>query len=396
MSDSDPDIRDTAAVVPPLRPWLLDTVLPFWAETGADREQGGFFERLGPDRRPVRDDPKSLLVQARQTYVFSHAHLLGAPAWALESARHGFVFLMARGWDRTDGGWFHAFSRAGRPADITKDTYDHTFVLLAMAWLHRATGEGEPLDLARRTIGFMDRRLVDPHGAGYHEFIREGLLDIPLPRRQNPHMHLFEALLALFEATGDGEWLDRASGVLDLLDRHFLDHDTGSLGEFFTLDWRPAPEPDGGWREPGHHLEWVWLLHQYARMAGTGRGLDIADRLYRFALAHGVEPDPARPFAAYEGVGRRGEIRRDTKRLWPQTEALKAHLAVHERTGDPAARDRAERQLTALFRHFLGADHPGFHELLSREGAPVDPWMPTTSLYHLFIGIVEAMRVLGR
>ena len=38
--------------VPALGPWLFDVVLPFWADTGRDHEQGGFVERLTLDRRP--------------------------------------------------------------------------------------------------------------------------------------------------------------------------------------------------------------------------------------------------------------------------------------------------------------------------------------------------------
>ena len=58
-----------------------------------------------------------------------------------------------------------------------------------------------------------------------------------LPRRQNPHMHLLEALLALHVATGEKNWLRRAGALVDLFKRRFVDPQTGALIEFFGEDW---------------------------------------------------------------------------------------------------------------------------------------------------------------
>ena len=84
-----------------------------------------------------------------------------------------------------------------------------------------------------------------------------------LPRRQNPHMHLLEALLALHAATGEKNWLRRAGALVDLFKRRFSDPQTGALIEFFAEDWSPRPGDEGRLREPGHQFEWVWLLYEY-------------------------------------------------------------------------------------------------------------------------------------
>ncbi len=380
--------------VPALRPWLLDTVLPFWAEAGIDPRNGGFVERLDLDRRPEPDADRRLRVQARQIYVFSHGHLLGAPEWALEAARSGFRFLTEHGWD-TDGGWHHLLTGAGEPKDRRKDTYDHAFVLYAMAWLHRATGEDAPLDWAERTIGFLDHCLADPRGGGYwEELAPDGATD-RLPRRQNPHMHLLEACLALFEATGDADWRRRAEGIIALFHDHFFDAETGTLGEFFTADWQPADGAEGMLREPGHHLEWVWLLLHYRRLTGDESVVGPADRLYWTALQSGLDGPPEGIAAALDAVDRTGAVVEPGKRLWPQTEAIKAHLARHELIGDMEAGDRARLHLAMMFEHYLGADDPTWRDRLSRDGRVLSDHIPASTLYHLFLCIAEVLRVLG-
>lgn len=386
-----------AAAPDPIR-WVVEIAIPFWAEAGVDREKGGFFDQLRPDGRPVPEDVKHVRYQARQIYAFCHAAELGAGAAALDIAKEGWRFLLRRGWD-AQGGWIHTTTRAGRPLDPTRDLYDHAFVLLALAWLARATGEEEPLAMAARTMAFLDRRLVDPHGrggawGGYHEHTTEGLMTIPLPRRQNPHMHLVEALLALHATTGDRAWLDRARPVVDLVLDCMIDPETGQLVEFFEADWRPAPGDAGRVREPGHHYEWVWLLLAWRAATGDDRVLDPAERLYRFALA-GTDDGAEGPAAPFDAVDPDGRPTVDTKRLWCQTEAIKAFAARAGHLGDAHAAARTRRHLDVLFSSHMTPDGALWRDRLARDGTVVSEHVPAGNLYHVVFALAEAARVLG-
>ena len=382
--------------MPALEPWLFELVLPFWADTGRDHEHGGFVERLTLDRRPAPDDYKRVLVQARQTAVFSHAHLLGAPGWALAAAREGFRFLTTHYWDDQAGGWFHSVTRSGAPRDRRKDTYDHAFVLFAFAWYYRATGDMEALALARRTLSFLEERLADDLHGGFHEY-RDADGARGLPRRQNPHMHLLEAFLDLYEASGEPGWLARAGEMLQLFRGRFYDVETGTVAEFFTQDWRPAAGGDGLVREPGHHFEWVWLLLHYRRLAGDAEALEPAERLYRFALRYGFD-DPAggRPAVVVDRLDPYGALLSANKRLWPQTEAIRAFLARATDLGDGADRDRAAQHLAYLFTYYLSAEPGVWREWLDRDGQEISTTIPATSLYHLFGCMADALRVMPR
>lgn len=385
--------------VPGILRWLLDTVLPFWADVGVDPE-GGFVERLTWDRTPAADGYKRIRVQARQIYAMSHGRLLGAGDWSLEAAARGYDFLTRHGWDPDGGGWVHLVTRAGAPLDRRRDCYDHAFVAMALAWYHRATGLAGPLEHARRTIAWLDDHLGAPPlpaggWGGYREQAGPGLDPAAvLPRRQNPHMHLLEALLALHEATGEREWLDRAAAVVALAEARFLDPATGTLGEFFTADWAPAPGAEGALREPGHHFEWVWLLHQYRRLSGDRTVLAVADQLYRFGRAHGLETDPAMAPGAFDAVDPEGGILQDSKRLWVQTEYLKALVARAEFQGDAEAAALARAFVGDLFRHYVSADHAVWRDQLTRDGRDLATHIPASTLYHLFLAMAEVSRVL--
>jgi len=201
---------------------------------------------------------------------------------------------------------------------------------------------------------------------------------------------------ALFEATGDDAWRHRAETVIDLFHTHFFDAETGTLGEFFTADWRPAEGADGTLREPGHHFEWVWLLLHYRRLTGDDSVVEPADRLYRTALDFGVDAPPRGIPAAFDAVDSSGAVVESGKRLWPQTEAIKAHLARHELLADPKAEARARAHLAMMFDHYLDADSPVWWDRLARDGEVLSDTIPASTLYHLFLCIAETMRVLGR
>jgi mannose/cellobiose epimerase-like protein (N-acyl-D-glucosamine 2-epimerase family) len=387
-----------AAVGDPVR-WILEVGAPYWAMAGVDREKGGFFDRLNGEGQPVPEDVKHVKYQARQIYAFCHAHLLGAGDEALAAAKDGWRFLGRRGWD-VQGGWVHTITRAGRPLDGTKDLYDHAFMMLALAWLARATGDDEPLRLAARTVAYLDRKMVDPHGGGggwggYFERSTEGLMEIPLPRRQNPHMHLLEALLALHATSGEAAWLDRARQLVGLVLDHMIDPATGQMGEYYGHDWQPAAGAPGRVREPGHHFEWVWLLLAYRAATGDDRVVEPADRLYRFALS-GVDTTGDGPLAPVDETDPDGGFVRDTKRLWCQTEAIKAFVARAEHLDDADAAARARDHLAALFTSHMSPDSPIWRDQLSREGTEVSTAIPAGNLYHIVFALAEAGRVLGR
>ncbi len=381
-----------------LEGWLRQTVLPFWASEGFDSASGAFVEKLDLSAKVSEEDYTRVRVQARQIYVYAHAQVLGLFPDGLAPARSALDFLIDNAWDNENGGWFHRLKRDGSPLDRSKDCYDHAFMLLALAWLYRAGGESEVLERAKQTIVFLDGALaVERDGVfdGYADHAVALGAPWPLPRRQNPHMHLFEALLALYEASGDRDWLDRAGRILGLFRLRFFSPETGQLVEFFDAGWQESPVEGAFVREPGHHFEWVWLLHRYGELADDDTVLPEMEKLFAWGWKHGIDRRESGIFGAYDEVDPAGRVLKGgSKRLWPQTEALKACLALLERSGDPTAAAGIDPLLQSMFTRFVSLDHALWQDQLDGAGKVIAPGIPASSLYHLFLAVAETLRVV--
>lgn len=363
-----------------VRSWLFETALPLWADKGVDWERGGVHEALAFDGSPAPYAFKRLRVLARQIYCFSHAKLMG---WggADKVLRHCFATLTTTGW-HANGGWIHQFNPDGTVRDETRDTYDHCFVMFGLAWLYRATGWPEARKWADATLAYMDRHLADHANGGYYETDGRNL-----PRRANPHMHFFEAMMAWYEATGEEIFLDRAQAMVMLFHRHFFDNATGTLSEFFKADWTISRETAEQTRiEPGHHYEWAWLISRYLDHRDTPRVGPKARQLFATAATFGHHPATG---AAADGLQPDGSAVEPHARLWPQTEALKAALAFEKRgLGSAAALRR--RMFDVLFAYYLNGPIPGgWYDAIDDEGHVTAPDMPTSSFYHVFCALAE-------
>ncbi|SDR35663.1 mannose-6-phosphate isomerase [Rhizobiales bacterium GAS113] len=368
--------------------WLRDRLIPLWSERALMPGRPGYTEyfshRFAIDERGAR----STLVTARLVYVFSHAYVLAGSSEALAAARHGYAFLTGA-CRHPSGRFLHRVALDGTTLDDFTDLYDLAFVLLAASWYFRATGEVEALALASETADFIEAEMSHPCG-GFREDTRGST-----PRRQNPHMHLLEACLALAEATSDRRWIERAAALAGLMRDRFFDRQTGSLVEFLSDDLRPDAKR-GEEREPGHHFEWFWLLGEFRRIARTDDFVDVAKQLYLFGSTHGIDRQGALDGAVHETVASSGALISDSKLLWPQTEALKAHITRWELHGDHDARELIERQLSLIFTHFLDAESGFWHNKIASDGRPLPVEMPTRVLYHIVMALAEYARIEGK
>ena len=360
-----------------LSDWLFEKTLPFWVKRGVDRQGGGFHEGLDAHRAPVTAEGKRVMVQARQFYTFTQADRLHRLPGAADAAKVGLDFLIDH-YRHPNGGWRFRVRRDGRPLEDARDLYAQAFVLFALAWRCRIDPTGPAAAEADSTMAFIDGEMAHPAG-GYHESIGPDGFPSDGERRQNPHMHLFEACLAWIEAGGGDVWRNRAQRLADLLENRFVVD--GTLRERFTPDLDPAAGKAGRHVEPGHHFEWSWLLDRYGAATGETRYAGLAASLYAFALEHGIAPDTG---AVADAVDCDGVIMDGGHRIWPQAEAIKAHSARFAATGDRRHADERDRRIDALFTlHFDGAAAGAWREHVESDGRIRVSALPASTLYHL-------------
>lgn len=373
---------ETAAAA--LVSWATDAALPLWGAAGFDSEHGRFEERLTFRAQRLPAVPVRLMSQARQIHTYALAARRGWHPGAASLVEQAYASMVRDYRQRDDRpGWIFSIRRDGTVADPRRDLYTHAFVLLAIASYVGVTGNHQALALADETLAFIERHMAAPCGGG---FVEE-LPPLGGVRRQNPHMHLFEALLALWECSGDAGYLARAADLGDLFASRFFRSDHGVLCEYFTAALEPADGLAGNLAEPGHHYEWVWLLRRFER--ASGRSLQrYVDALYSHADRHG-----------FDGAGLivdevlvDGSHHTRSRRAWPITEAIKAN-AVEARLGRPGAGAKAVALAGLLRDHFLPTDPAGgWFDRLDVKGGCISEFMPASTLYHLVGAIDEISR----
>jgi mannose-6-phosphate isomerase len=278
-------------------------------------------------------------------------------------------------------GFVHLLDPDGSTMNATRDSYDHAFVLLALSTVYRLSHDAQVREEIESLLNFLDADLRSRHGG----FI-EGI-PATLPRRQNPQMHLFEAMIATFDATGDPVYQSRAGELFGLFIANLYDAQRQVLGEYFEDDWSKI-EPVCV--EPGHQAEWVWLLKGFERITNCPTGRHRAELL---ASALRFRDDVTGCLFDEGNVD--GSIRKVTRRCWPQTEIAKAWIAQAE-AGEQGAADEARNALVRLYRHYLR--HPvlgGWYDQFDRDNRSLVESIPASSFYHVLCAVTEAERVLS-
>jgi len=365
-----------------LRRWVCDAALPLWAGAGFDFENGRFEERLTLAGARWPAAPLRLMSQARQIYSYAVASKRGWYPGAAQLVERAYA-SMERDYYRRDRqrGWIFSIRRDRSIADDRRDLYSHAFVLLAIAACVDLTGDRRLLALADETLAFVEGCMTATRGGGFVEQLppSDGV------RRQNPHMHLFEALLGLWECSGDERYLGKAARLFELFDAHFFRTECGVVGEYFTADLAPAAGIAGELVEPGHHYEWIWLLRRFERANGLAMQ-HYVDALYSHADRFGF--DGAGLIVDELRAG--GAHHTRSRRIWPVAEAIKANQ-VEARRGRAAAAGKASALAAMLRQHFLTDDPAGgWRDRLDAEGACISRFMPASTLYHL-VGAVDEL-----
>jgi mannose/cellobiose epimerase-like protein (N-acyl-D-glucosamine 2-epimerase family) len=355
-----------------LRRWLFLEALPLWWETGADRDGGGFHEAIDLEGNPAATPHRARSI-ARMAFSYCEAGRLGWDGPWQEAARHALVYFRDH-FVTADATVASVVDLDGRARHGCFDLYDQAFALLAFASGHRAfcetAGWRAPAVALRTTL---ERDLAHPLG-GFRED-RAGRL----PQRSNPHMHLFEAALAWIAIDEEPAWRRMADGIAALCLEKFIDPATGALREFFAADWSPAAGIEGRMCEPGHHYEWAFLLHRWAKLTGRAKP-DAVSRLIAFADRHGLD---AQRGVAINGVLTDGSIHDAVARLWAQAERARVYLADGRSEHDVAA------ALKGL-RRFLATPTPGvWFDQLAADGRVVMEPARATSLYHIIGAVTE-------
>lgn len=392
-----PDFADPAT----LRAHIADT-MAFYHPRAID-PAGGFFHYFRDDGSVYDAAHRHLVSSTRFVFDYAKAAVEFADApLAVEyraAVAHGLRYLREVHRDPASGGYAWTL-RDGAAEDRTLHTYGLAFVLLAYATA-RKSGANTAAWMDE-TWGLLETHAWDPaHGLYRDE--ADARWQYSGYRGQNANMHLCEALLAAFDASGEARYLDRALLLADHMTRRQATSAGGLVWEHYDRDWdvdwdyhRDDPKhlfrPWGF--QPGHQVEWAKLLlvlraHLAARGTAPDWLLPTARHLFDTALAHGWDglhggivygfaPDslrdasPARGAAVADVATARTYFCDDDKYFWVQAEAIAASAFLYAATGKARYRDWYTQLWRYAWTHFVDHRHGAWYRILDRSNRRYD------------------------
>ncbi|WP_150526402.1 AGE family epimerase/isomerase [Roseibium sediminis] len=364
--------------------WLRDDALPIWGSAGRIAETGGFAETISLEDKTATKSDCRARVMPRQIYSFIEGGRLGWTGEWTTISRTGYDWYL-KTYFKADGTVISSAALDGTVTDDRFDLYNQAFALFAfanVAAIYEDLRE-DALSRAHTMMDYLQDSLAHPE-IGFRE-------DNPdrLPLCSNPHMHLFEAMLALEAVEPDARWTDVADMIGELALTRFIDPVSGGLREFFDHDWSPMPGEKGRIMEPGHQFEWSWLLARWGTSRKEPIALHAARRLYQIGRTHGIDRDrQVAIMSLYDDFS----VHDPLARLWGQTEWIKAACALaclSFGVEQSAYQEDIVSACEALEEYYADVPAGLWYDKFQADGTFKQEPAPASSFYHIVCAISE-------
>lgn len=329
--------------------------------------------------------PQELHTTTRLVHSYGLAQMAGRPDGAGIIDR-GMDDLWRRHRDPQHGGYLWSVDAAGA-VDGIKLAYGHVFVLLA-ASTARMAGHPDADRLLADASEVLDARYWDNDAGLFRDEFTRDWQAFSTYRGMNANMHGVEALLAAYEATGEGLYLERAARIFDFFLGQMAPAHDWRIPEHYTADWQvdqgyegnPMFRPAG--TTPGHSFEMARLQLQLWDL--MGRPDDGAPVRARHLVDRALDDawDPARGGIIYT-LAADGSPARQARYWWPVTEAIGALAALQKLDPQPDDEDWYRRLWRFADQHLIDHQHGGWIPELDDQDRPArDQFNGKPDIYH--------------
>ncbi len=365
---------------PAHRLWLLGQAQDLFGffQRNALNPKGGFYT-LSDDGTPNppqagHDGPEQQIHECtRMVHCFAIAHLLGLPG-ADRFVDQGMRQIWGRFRDVRHGGYVWGVDDSGT-TNPTKQAYGHAFVLLA-ASSAKVVGHPDADRLLGDITEVLLTRFWDAKAGATTEEYAADWSPLGDYRGQNSNMHLTEALMAAFEATGRADYLAMAESIANLIINCHARAENWRVAEHFDSQWNvdrdyagdPMFRPRG--TTPGHALEWSRLLLQLWELGRRQHGwmLEAAQELFLKTVQIGWDKAAGGFFYT---LGWDDKPDQADRFWWPCAEGIGAAACLGAVTGDARYEDWYRRIWGFADAHLIDRQNGGWFPELGPDLAPL-------------------------
>lgn len=377
------------------------SILDFYTDKVVDTS-GGYHQNFLDDGRLFDTHFKQLVSSTRIIVNYATAGMLFGRQDYLGIARHGLNYLEKVHFQAESQTYAWTLDNH-QPLDMTQQAYGYAFVLLAYAAARKSGLVSDDSKLLMVYDLLETRFWQAEYGLYADEISASG--ELSDYRGQNANMHLCEANLAAYEATGLSQFLERAKLLAHNIAVRQADLTDGLVWEHYTPNFEPdweynKEDPKNLYRpwgfQPGHQTEWTKLLlilHRHAPQDWqVQRAKSLFDRAYQQAwdaqqggLVYGFDPQ--------------GNWCDDDKYFWVQAESFAAAAMLYKVTGDEKYLTQYQALWQYSWEHMVDHQYGAWFRVLRRDNSKYSNQKSAAGAkcdYHTLGACFEVLRDLGQ
>ncbi|SNR34247.1 AGE family epimerase/isomerase [Flavobacterium sp. ov086] len=336
----------------------LDSILEYWSKHTIDTRNGGFVGQIDFNDHIIVNTEKGSVLNARILWTFSSSYKITKNESHKEIAKRAFEFLSDYFYDDEFGGLFWSINADKTPKDTKNQIYALAFAIYGLSEYYAISKEDKALEIAINLYLKIQEHSYDPENKGYFEALTRNwqpIEDLRLSdkdanekKTMNTHLHIVEAYANLFKAWKDKKLQSDIIELLETIEKHFINTETGHLRLFFDENWIEKPDVISY----GHDIEAAWLLLQCAEIS-EDENLIANYKKHAIKMAEvtqeGLDSDSG---LWYEFDPEKNELIAE-KHWWVQAEALIGFYNAYQLTGDQKYLDIVFKNWKFIQKHIL-------------------------------------------
>ena len=336
----------------------LDSILGYWSKKTIDNQNDGFIGQINSNEEIISDADKGSVLNARILWSFSAAYQNTKNEEHKKIATRAFDFLSNHFYDSEFGGLFWSINSDTTPKDTKNQIYALAFAIYGFSEYYVISKDKKALAIAINLYLRIQKHSYDPVNKGYLEaFTRDWqpIEDLRLSdkdanekKTMNTHLHIVESYANLFKVWKDKTLQKDIIELLQTIEKHFINAETGHLHLFFDENWVEKPDVISY----GHDIEAAWLLLQCAEIS-EDENLIANYKKHAIQIAEvtqeGLDSDGG---LWYEFDPKTNELIAE-KHWWVQAEALIGFYNAYQLTGDEKYLDIVLKNWKFIKTHIL-------------------------------------------
>ena len=361
------------------REWIrgqLDISANFWLEHGIDKVNGGVYTCL--DRKgDVFSTDKSVWMQGRCGWIYAWlCRLYGVrPEW-LEASKSCLDFMEKYCINpQAEGRMYFTVTAEGLPLRQRRYCFSEAFYAMANAEYYGITGDRECLERARRAYDLywdLNHGMPDPTGLGPKTIAetRTGrAFGIPMI-----YLNVTSVMQRVDPERAE-LYAQRADSCVEDIFRYHVHPELKCVLENVAEDGQARLNyTEGRVVNPGHDIEGVWFLLEYARRTGKTEYVAKAAQIFDWAIEAGWDKEYGGLLYFVDALGRPPEAyEHDMKLWWPHNEILISSVMLYRDTGDEKYLDWFYKTLDYCKTCFADSEYGEWYGYLRRDGKPTEP-----------------------